>query len=435
MANPNAPQRLVERFLAVSEAAKIQSGPEVGLVNADINVRHACEITMEEVVLRNEVRDCRGQDLVDETLRTRGLRFTFNYEAVTPQILAMWAAYFFGSAVAPVGTQADEVQTLTVTASGTLSLTLEGRTVVTSLIPITPTAQQVQDALTAPRMRFIQPGDVVVTGSGPFTLTFPNTGRLRRANLPLLVGTGGMAIAAGTNGAQRFHALNRATANAKVRFSFCMGWENVTNRVEKYIGFICDSYTPNLTRRQNVSLSVSVVGPWAPELVTAFAIPACVNIAALITDDCKVQVQSLWETTDISTEQYTLNDNVPIDESSAYGFDSIDIQDLERGDQPSYDIQASIFASEADNIYTLALNERTQLPVDYRTHFGQPGNRFSLISTKTKIKFQNNRIAFAGTLNKSTVNIQGTPYKDGSIAPVTGEAYLDQATAFLVTSV
>jgi hypothetical protein len=59
------------------------------------------------------------------------------------------------------------VQRLTKTnADGSLSLTLEGRTVTTKTIPETGlTAAKIRDALTTAAMIFIHPGDVAVTGN------------------------------------------------------------------------------------------------------------------------------------------------------------------------------------------------------------------------------------------------------------------------------
>lgn len=445
----NNPQRLIDRFLALSGTGAIQTDKDTALLNAEIDTRHRCEISQTEIVLRNESRDCNGRDLMDETIRTRGLRFTFTYNEVTPQILSLWAAYFFGAISSPVGTPANESQTLTRTGTVTggnfkLRMELEGRIVTTKPIAWNATNLDIIDKLTAARMIFIQPGDVALSGTWAtaITVSFPNTGRLGRANLPMLQviqdaeatltgTTPGITAAQVTPGAQNYHQGFRSVANDKVRFTFALGWEPVTTRVEKYVGFVCESFSPRLERRQNVGLTVSVVGPWDPDIEAAFTIPACQNITPLLTDDCKVTINGSWETPDISTENYTLNDNVPTDESSAYGFDDVDIQDLERGDQPTYSIEAGIFGSEQDVIYDLAADERTADPVSYTTHFGQPGNRFSLISTRTKIKFQDQRMTSAGALRKSVIQITGTPYKNGVTPPIAWEAYLDQSTAFL----
>lgn len=443
---PNTPQRLVDRFIAVSEEAAVQSAIDVGLVNADINMRHRCEISVQEVVERNEVRDCRNEYLVDETLRTRALRFTLTYTDVTPQILALWLAYFKGAQAGPVGTPANEEVLLsrTGTVSGgafKIQVVLEGRTVVTGNIAWNASAQDIIDALTHPRMFFIQPGDIAVTGDWTSGYTIEFTGRLANANIPTptvtgstVTGGGSVGIAASVDGDQNMFDITDSTSRVKPRLSFVLGWENVTDRFEKYIGYVVESYSITAERRQNVGLTVSLVGPWAPEILTSFTVPPCLNPQALVTDDCRVSIDNNWETTDVNSLSITLNDNVPVDESSAFGFDSVDVQTLERGDQPAFDILGSVFASEVDPLYTLALNERTANTVEAIFHFGMPGDRVTLFVDYGKLKFQDNRLGFAGTLNKSVVNFQITPYRLSTDYPVYASAALDQAVAFLQTS-
>lgn len=440
----NNPQRLVNRFLAVSGIGRVQTAADVGLLNAEIDTRHACQITMEELVQRREQRDCTGRDLIGEQIRTRGLRFTFQYSEITPQIAALWAAYYFGASAAPTGTPANEVQALARTgtvSSGTFRLQLahEGFTVKTRAIAYNATTAEIAAALTEARMVFLQPGDISVTGDWGTAMAIEFTGRMAGANLPLLTvenstvgGGGSVGVTSTTNGEQLLHEVTRAVDDTKLRFSFALGWDDVTDRVEKYVGFVCESLQFTAEKRQAVGLTVSVVGPWEPEIETAFSIPECENITPLMTDDCRVQVNSTWETSDLNQLNYSLNDNVPLDETSAYPFAGIDVSKLERGDQPAYEITAGVFGSEEDALYTLALNERTQAAVDVKVHLGQPGNRFSLLSPSTKIKFQNNRIAFAGSLNESVIQIIGTPY--ATSPPVEAEAYISQAEAFLQES-
>lgn len=443
---PNNPQILTDRFLAVSGIGKVQTADGVGLANADIDTRDKATIALAEVIARNSIFDCRNEDLTDETIRTRLLRLTLTYNELTPQILARWHALYFGNATAPSGATANEVQTVGYTgivSGGTFRLvaTLEGRTATTAPIPFDATAAQIVAALTAVNMIWIQPGDVTAVGTidpGGIAVTF--TGRLAGADMPLLTvdntsitGGGTVTVTETTPGSQRLHAMARSTSATKVRTSVVMGWEFVTDRFEKYSDVIVESITTTATRRQNVTATVSLLMPWTPEILTSFTVPACVVIEPLLTDDCKQLINGAYETTDINTVTWTLNDNVPTDDSSMFGFDGPDVQTTARGNQPSYGVSASVFASEADSVYTLAFNERSQDPVPVITHFGQPGNRFTLTAPNAKVKFQSPRMGSVGTLNRSTVNLDITPYKDGVNPPVDGEAYLSQATAFLTT--
>lgn len=443
---PNNRQRLIDRFLVVSDKCYVQPDIETALNPANINWRHKADITWEEVVVRRVRRDCKNRDIIKETLTSRGLRMTFNYTEVTPAIMAFWGALFLGASTAPTGTPADETQMLarTGTVSGgtfKLRMVFEGRTVTTAPIAWDATALDVQNAITHSRMLFIQPGDVVVEGDWDegMQIIFMNTGRLAKANMPLFVvvdstvtGGGSVGVSAGTNGAQYYHQFTRSASNDKQYFSFVLGWDSVTDRVEQYAGFVVEQFNPAANLDEDVQLSVVVVGPWeAFAILDDFVIPACQNIEPLVSEDVKVIIDGNWETVDINNHSWTMNDAVPTDKASANGFDSVDFTRLKRGDQPSYEATTGVFGDEESNVYDLARNERTQDPVGHVTHFGQPGNRFSIWADETKVKFGSNRLSYAGTLNESVINLVETPYKNGTNAPVRFEAYINQSQQLL----
>jgi hypothetical protein len=433
----NTREELVNRFIAFNGAGKIQSAVGTAQPNADIDTRDKCTITREEIIVRRDVRDCRNEDLVSSDILTRLARYTLVFAEVTPQILARFFALCFGAAAAPTGSPANEVQTITVTGDGTLSLTLEGRTVTTKTIPAAATAAQIQAALTAARMRFIHPGDVVITGTGPFTATFG--GRLAHANLATMVGTGGFAVAASANGAQKFHAFSRATSRTKVPFSFALGYEDNTATIEKYADYVCESFQPSANLDGDPALTVTLLGPWDYDsLEPTLTIPDCVNPTPLRTEDCTVEINSVFETADVNTVTNNLNDNVPVDRLSAFSYDGIDVQRLLRGKQPTYTAAASIFGLAGAGSDTapavLAQNERSQAAVPVIEHFGLPGNRFSLIYPNAKVRFQPNRETYVGAAEFTAVNLDIVPTKDGNNPPVKAEAYVDQTTAFLVAS-
>lgn len=441
---PNKRQRLIDRFLVVSDVCYVQPDIDTALDPANLNWRHKADISWEEVVVRRPTRDCKNQDLIAEKISTRGLRMTLTYSELTPEIFAFWGALFLGASASPTGTPANETQTIsrTGTVSGgtfTITATLEGRSVTTAPIAFDATNEEIEAALTHSRMLFIQPGDVAVTGTWGTSLTVTFGGRLANANMPLMTsnstnitGGGSVDIAAGTAGAQYYHAITRSASNQKQYFSFALGWDSVTDRVEQYAGFVVEQFTPSVNADENAQLTVVIVGPWEPyAILESFSIPACENIDPLVSEDCKVLIDGNWETTDVNNHSWALNDNVPVDKQSAYGFDSVDITRLMRGDQPSYEATTGIFGDEESAIYVLAQTERTANPVSHTTHFGQPGNRFSVIAAETKVKFGNNRITYAGTLNESVINLIETPYKDGSNAPVRFEAYIPQSAQLL----
>lgn len=433
----NTREVLNDRFVAFSGIGLRQAARGTAIPNADLDVRDKCTITRDVVVDRRQYRDCRDEDLTGSKITRRLRRWTFDYAEVSPQIIARWTAYKLSASAAPSGVPANEAQSIAVVGDGTIAMTLEGRTVTTKTIPASGiTAAKIQAALTAARMLFIEPGDVVVTGaSTPFTATFPQTGKLGRANLPLMVGTGGFTVSASANGAQNYHALSRSTTRQLAYLSFALGWETDADRVEKFIDGVVESLTPTISLDGNVGFQVVVITPWEYDSIEeAFDIPDCVSIDALQAQDCRVQIDSVWQTEDINSLTAPVSNSIPLDRLSAFPFDGIDLQRTERGRQPVYGpIAASIFGSEVDSIYALAHSERTEDPVDVKIHFGFPGNRTSWLFPNSRVMFQANEQGEAGEARYSTINLDIQPEKDGVNPPFKAEAYLDQTEQFLDT--
>lgn len=441
----NNRHELINRFLMVSDVCYVQPDIDTPLDPANINWRHKADISWEEVVLRRPSRDCKNQDLINEKISTRGLRMTLSYPEVTDEIMAFWGALYLGAAAAPTGTPQNETQTLSRT--GTVSgggfkvrADMEGMQVTSAVIPYDATNQEIIDALTHSRMLWIQPGDISLTGTWGTAIVIEFIGRLEKANIPTLTivdstvtGGGSVGIAATQNGANKYHLFTRSASSQKQYFSFVLGWDDVADRVEQYAGYAVEQFNPSVNADENAALQVVIVGPWQPAAILEdFDIVPCENIEPIPSEDCKVIIDSNWETTDINNHSWSLNDNVPTDKASAHGFASVDITRLRRGNQPSYEATNGIFGDEESNIYDLAVNERTQDPVPHITHFGMPGHRFSVVAENAKIKFGANRLTYAGTLNESVVNTTSTAYRqtDGD-PPVYFEAYMDQTAQLL----
>lgn len=443
----NIRESLTDRFLILPKEGTPQSAWDVPVADADGTLRLKCQIARTLEVTRQELRDCRNEDIVNRILRTRLSRMVLTINEIDSFWISYFTALYLGTAAAPTGTPANEVQTLT--RSGTVSggtfklaMTLEGRTVTTQDIAFDATNATIQAALTAARMLFLQPGDVVVTGTWgtAITLTHPDTGRLGRANLPLYVLTNGLTgstpdiiIAQGTAGDQNFHAFTRSTSNTKQYTTFWMGWEDDADRVEKYINFAVESIVPTLSLDGDVQFVVTLIGMWTyNEILTAFPIPACNNITPMPVSDCRLSINTVWQTTDINNLTANVSDNIPTDRQSAFAFDGIDPQQWKRSPQPSYTMQFGIFGSEVDSLYGLAYDERTQAPVPVIIHFGMPGHRCSWYFPKTKLAFQNDPLGNAGALQSSVIQLDGVAFKDGTAAPFKAEALTPQTVAYLI---
>lgn len=443
----SSPQRLINQFVAFSGAGKVQSAHDAPLSDAALDTRDKCQITVEDLVARRVLLDCENRFPDDETTDNRLKRFTFVYASVTPQILARWASYFFGSSTAPTGTPANEAQTLTRTGTVTggtftVSLTLEGRTGITAPIAWNAAPSVIQAALSkvgASIGNLIKAGDVVCSGDWTSGIILTFGGRLKRADLPLVViaaslaGTSpGIAVAQTIAGAQKYHQFTNSTADAKAEFSFALGFKTGSLATEKYYNAVCERFDPVLNRGGDVSLTVSALCNYEAEQVAGFPVPACVNYAPLKTSDCRLSIGGEWKTLDIFQQTMTNNDGIAVD-ADTFGFDSVDPELLERGDQPQYAVAAQIFGAINDPADALAVAVRAESKIAYTTHFGMPGDRFTLLAPNTKVRPQANSRAFAGSRNRSVIALDGLPLRDGSNPPLRAEAYIDQATAFLLT--
>ncbi len=439
------PQRLINQFVAFSGAGGVQSDHNVPMDDADLDTRDKCEISVEDVVARRVILDCENRYADDETTDTRLKRFTFTYAIVTAQILARWAAYFFGSATAPTGTPQNEVQTLTRTGTvsgGTFTITfaLEGRTGVTAAIPWNATPAQIATALIKQPStigNLIKAGDVTVTGDWTTGIVITFTNRLERADLPLVVigngsltGGGTVTVAQTTAGANKFHEFANSTDDSKAEFSFALGYKTGNLATEKYYNAVCERFDPVLNRSGDVGLTVSVLANYEAEQVAGFSVPPCVNNPPMKTADCRIQIGTEFKTLDIFQQTMTNNDAVSVD-ADTFGFDSLDPEKHERGDQPQYSIAAQIFGAPNDPDDALAVAVRSESNVAYTTHFGMPGDRFTLLAPNTRVKPQSNSRQHAGPRNRSVISLDGLPMRDGANAPVRAEAHISATSAFL----
>jgi hypothetical protein len=162
---------------------------------------------------------------VDDVLVTQStvspFRFTFGetYEGVNVPLITVNTSFHNGetSSIASVteGSVTNEVQTETLTATGgTRTLTFDGQT--TSAIAYDANAATIQTALLA--LSNLATGDVVVTGTGPFTYTFG--GAYYGTNVPVMtVGTGSLtggtsSIATTVGGVPAVNEVQVETSNA-----------------------------------------------------------------------------------------------------------------------------------------------------------------------------------------------------------------------------
>lgn len=447
MANPNERWRKINQFLAVSGIGMQQPALGTPLADADIDTRDKCDIEERNVVDRTDEYNCDEVDLIDQPIRRRSKQFRFTYTRPSPQIMARYLAYFLGVAASPTGSPANEVKTLTRsgTVSGgtfTITFTLEGRTGVTEAIAWNASTSALQAALINAAKsigRLIKNGDVVVTGDWTTGMICTFGGRLAHADLPvftignsLITGGGTVVSAETTDGANKYHAITRSTDQSKPLFSFATGEKNGVIATRKFHDAVVESidFTTDINQ-VNVQMVVVVSANFNPDAITGFSVPACVSVTPCRVFDCRVKVNSEWQSSDVVSLNATLNDNIPIE--GGFNYDDIDPStEWQRGDKPTQDFAMEIYGDTDDTLYALADNEVTQDPVAVLLHYGNPGNRVTLNAPETKIKFQDNPTGFAGPMNQSTIKVNGTPYGISG-DPFSVDCYLDQTDAFLTT--
>lgn len=443
----NSRWRKINEFLALSGIGKKQSGLGVFLADADLDTRENCTVEIDVEVERGAERSCDNRDLTGEPVKSRYRKFRLTYENPTPQQIFRMIAYKEGAVTAPVGTAANEVQTLTrsgTVSSGTFPLSLanfEGRSGTTKQIPWNATAAQIQAAIVDGAKtlgKIIKPGDVVVSSDWTTGIVMTFAKRLRNANLPLLTVGNGAIIGGGTivnvqttAGGNNFHTAQRSADGSKPLFSLATGDQNGSIATRKYGDAAVDSidFTMN-TDQTNIQMAVVICCNFIPEQITGFAVPPCVKLPAVRVEDVRLKIDGGFENRDLVNHAISLNDNVPT--KAGFVFDDIDVSAaFVAGDQPTQQFTTEIFGDSSDALYTLAENEYVEgNEVEFITHLGNPGNRVSVIGDETKIKPQGQLSGFSGEANQSTIKLTGTPYAITDI-PVRYEAYLDQSAAFL----
>lgn len=442
MSNTKIP--LDDQFLAVSGAGGVQTAFDVPMLDAKLDTRDKCTITVENVETRKVYMDCEDRDPDERVKFTHLKRFTFVYVEVYPQIMARWAAYYFGATAAPVGTPVNEIQTLmrTGTVSGgvfPITFPLEGRSGLSKPIAWNATPPQIQAALVNPQAsigNILKSGDVAVSGDWTTGIIVEFLNRLRKADLPLLTinaagltGAGaGISVTETTPGEQNYFPFTRSTSKTKVYFSFGLGFKSTSALNEKYYNAVVEKFDPVITAAGDVGLTVTVLCNFDSEVVPGLVTPPCIRYPALKSSECRVEINNNWETLDVLSENYALDDKIPID-SDTFGFDGMNPESFERGKQPTASITASIFGTKLDPLGIAVANEEE---VPYITHFGFPGNRFSLIAPRTSVISQTNPRQFGGTRDNLLIALDGLPLRDGINPPISGEAYLDQSVAFLL---
>lgn len=224
--------------------------------------------------------------------------------------------------------------------------------------------------------------------------------------------------------------FTRSVSDDLAAFSFVDCFEDELSTAEKYIGHKVESITININRRQNVTMTVVTVGRFETAAVADFDLPDCENLPALKAHQCKILINNVDYTQLLWQMGITLNNNMPTGDD-AFPFSGTDIQSLERGDQPAYSLSPQFVIKKSHALFTLAKNRSKD---DIVVEFGdQPNNKFILTFPNTFFELNSNWRQFVGEINKQSVLIDATPFKDEALeAPLKADYFGSNDTQFLL---
>lgn len=425
-------------FFAESGVGKRQSAFDVAMSNADLDTRtqltEPSEPTTERT--RETIYDCDGVHIVKEEINSQLDRWIVSYPATAQQITKR-LAFAKGTAAAPTGTPADEVQEIDLGgATGgdfTHGFDFEGKDDTTpDLDPLTLTAAQYQAALE--ELKSIGEGNVTVTGAvgGPFEITY--IGRLAKANMPLPTitdsTTGGTGVVATqtTAGANKYHLITRASSDVLAKFSFYTGFQAVAATYEKRKNAFINRVTITIPRRRLATVETEIIASSDTEFDPTFVVPACVIPEPVKAADCRFQWDGDWVTGDVEQVIYELNNGFAGDDDD-FPTDGIDLGDGERAERPTETLRIQIQGSKQDAFYQ---DCRAELEKPAVLYIGRPGERAVITLPLVSGKLDSG-LTF-NAKGKSVINATAQPHKDNTLQTYSKVEYFGAQTAqFLST--
>lgn len=234
-----------------------------------------------------------------------------------------------------------------------------------------------------------------------------------------------------TVSSQEKHILTRSADDALVPFSFIEGFEGDSTPAQKYKDFKVASLAFTFNRRKNVGLVVTAYGNFNTEDVGGgWTLPVCANLPALKGRNCKLLINSVAQTSKLWQGGFTLDNVVPTGDD-VFPFDSVDIDDFERGDKPVYPMTAQVEGSKGDTLYTNALARAKQSVV---WQLGADGSDNVVITApSTYLSLASPSTVFVGEISHTAINLAMNPHKDATLGtPIKAEFFGTQQDAFLL---
>lgn len=530
-------RRASQLTIGYSSVWKRQSAWDVPLGNADVDRAFPATsrnyLDTDETV--EDVYDCTNEDFLFEIVTAQFARLNIDFD-VDPDVLAGVAAFAYGVAAAPTG-GSNEVQTETITATGgtrRLSVQVGANAQTTTDIPFNAGASDIQTALevlsnvapsdiivseagnvnevqtetvtatggtrtltfkgqTTTALAFdalaatiqtalealsnVEPGDITVAGTGPYTYTFG--GQYANSDVPLIVvGTGSLTggtssivettpgavgtrvytfsgtnfqkqdvaaiaintfgltggsstIAETTPGVGLTHAISRLTGYTLPLMTFYIGFRGSDKQPLIFKNVVVDQFRVRSASREKVTCSVQLIGSADLQYAVGYTMPDCTDILPLRFGDCFVSVGGTDYVASNAArefEYYFQNDVTPkFDGSGIYSTRH------ERADKRPSGMNLFLLGEPGDTLYNLA-KARTTLPVYIQC--GPAGRHIKFNAPQAIVKLAPTSIRFGQDPPESEMAIVARPKKVSGDAttPTTVEAVISTQATLLTSA-
>lgn len=438
---PQVSYRDVELGFVINGAGLKQTA--FGSPRSDSDMNYLIPLTNKGVVElqedAKEQRDCTDEFVIGKRVDSRFSRKTLEFLARTKP-LAIFSAYGLGAS-AVSGAQANEVQTITIDATGgtfTVSLDFEGVVFTSEAIAWDASAAVITATINRMFEAAYGKNAVNITLlSLVYTVNFQNG--LARANLPLLTtnaanltgGAGTATVGADTNGNQYKNAITLATGYQLPYWGAIEGFFNSSIKPKRLYDFVVTSLGIQGAAGGDVTVSIGTNGNGQTPRLVSFSFPACDDIFGWRFADVRVKIGSTYYSLDLRAFNFQYSTGSEIDDD-AFTAASIDIQRAERASQRLMPTLAlDILGEDGDSLYESA---RTRTQTDVQLLIGYPGDRIEINLPNAELTLDTPALAFDGAKRRSVIKLIAEGRKLGSTLPLNINAYFNQSTTLLATS-
>jgi hypothetical protein len=384
-----------------------------------------------------EILTCNGRDKSGEVLER--ISGTFEMQQLLTDFDAAWAAaeFFMGQSSTSAVAAGNEVQTLTITATGgTYRLVYDD--VATDPLAFDANAATIETAIEL----IGGSGNLTVAGTGPFTIT--GTGTLASTDIPtiqvltdaLTGGTASIAVTTPGGDDRVSRPFTQATSFQPYAETFIIGAEDLTDGI-----LISDAIPARMEIATEASglyrLTKSYIWRGVYQDVAGLSIPECPSANYLSTREGRVMLGATDVSTALLEGSFTLDNGLLLEDG--YTLATPFFRRLERATRRDQQFAFTFDQSYDGAVFDLARangHKGTSLALEWR--MGSTSYGFTLTAGRAQIKFANGSpLPFGGPANRARVAVVGEPWKaagDSASYPVAATAITDYDGDFLATA-